>query len=424
MNYRTQAGQIISLTSQTIGRGGEGRIVPVSGAPEVVAKIFHKPTLERWSKVALLLAEPLPQTSAHPSVVWPSEVLFRHTAPSRFAGYTMPRVRAAHPIFNFYIMDIRKAKFPAFDYRYLVRCARNLAAAVALAHQHGHVIGDLNESNVLGDLQGVVRLIDVDSWQVVDSSRKIVYPCGVGKGEFLAPELQGRDLTRLVRHACHDNFALAVLLFKLLSEGTHPFDGVYHDRGDPPALEARIASGRFPYRDASGCWTPKPLALPFESLHPKLQQLFIQAFQTGHSQPRMRPAAWTWQQGLEASEKELRYCTSHPHHWCWTNYCPWCERTARLGGLDPFPVPPQANRRPAGAVSAPVKAARRSPTRQHQAPTPTPWQPDWLRAPITDVVRAIAQQLKVPPGLVAAIAAGAAVLVGAVITKLLIRLLS
>jgi DNA-binding helix-hairpin-helix protein with protein kinase domain len=422
MNYLTQAGQPVSLAGRLVGRGGEGQILPVAGAPRLVAKIFHKPTLERWWKVALLLANPLPQTATHPSVVWPSEVLFTNAPQPQFAGYTMPRVTAAHPIFNFYVMDIRRAKYPAFDYRYLVRCARNLAAAVALAHQHGHVIGDLNESNALGNLQGVVRLLDVDSWQVVDSARGIVYPCGVGKAEFMAPELQGRDLAHLVRKPCQDNFALSVLIFKLLNEGTHPFDAVYHGRGDPPPLEARIASGSFPYRDASGRWTPKPLAVPFGSLHPSLQQFFIQTFQTGHAQPEMRPTAWTWQQALAKSEQDFRVCTDNPYHWCWSRHCIWCERTARLGGLDPFPRPPRAKRRQAKPPSAPVQ--QQIPMPQYQASPAVSWQTDWLPAPLAEVVQAIAQQLALPPLLVEALAAGTTIVAAAVIVATLLRLLT
>lgn len=394
MNFLTQAGQIISLSDQAIGRGGEGRVLPVAGSPQIVAKLFHVPTQARWWKVALLLADPLPQTGNHPVVVWPSEVLFSNVTPQpQFAGYLMPRARAAHPIFNFYVMSIRRVKFPAFDYRYLIYCARNLAAAVALAHQHGHVLGDLNESNVLVGLNALVQLIDVDSWQVFDRQRHIVYPCGVGKGELLPPELQGQDLARTVRSTCHDNFALAVLLFKLLNEGTHPFDGVYRGNGEPPALEARIAAGTSPYLDASGYWSPKPLAVPFNSLHWRLHRLFIQAFATGHSQPQMRPTASAWQEALDQAIGDLRRCTSHPHHWCWTGHCLWCERTHLLGGLDPFPSPPQVSQVQSPAPAAPVQQP--APVHQPQAPQPLAGLLDLLDS-IGEFGRFVGQKLGVP----------------------------
>ena len=410
MNYLTQSGQCVSLARQPLGRGGEGQVLPVAGSPTMVAKIFHKPTRERWLKLAAMIAHPMPKANGNPLVAWPNEVLFTHETQPKFAGYLMPRITEAHPLFTYYVMSTRQKKYPGFNYRYLARCAHNLAAAVALAHQHGHVIGDLNESNALADLQGIVRLLDVDSWQVVDSIGGVTYPCGVGKGEFIAPELQGQDLSRFRREPCHDNFALAVLIFKLINEGNHPADGVYRGRGEPPSIESRIAAGTFPYCDGSGCWLPKPFAVPFGSLHPRLQQLFIQTFQTGHSRPQMRPDARAWQKALAQAEKDFRVCANNPQHFCWTGACTWCERTALLGGLDPFPGPslvkPQAKPRPA-TVQQPA-------TNNECQPQPAPsWQPVWLPVPIAEIIQSIAQRSGLSPAVITAVAAGLSTLAGA-----------
>lgn len=86
---------------------------------------------------------------------------------------------------------------------------------------------DVNESNVFVGRDARVTLIDCDSWQVVDSARGRTYRSHVAKPDFLAAELQGRSLALVDRQNCHDNFALAVLIFKLVNEGTHPFDGVF-----------------------------------------------------------------------------------------------------------------------------------------------------------------------------------------------------
>ena len=60
------------------------------------------------------------------------------------------------------------------------------------------------------------------------------YRCPVGKPEFTPPELQGRLFAHLDRAPEHDLFGLAVLIFQLLMEGTHPFAGVFLGHGGRP----------------------------------------------------------------------------------------------------------------------------------------------------------------------------------------------
>ena len=58
-------------------------------------------------------------------------------------------------------------------------------------HGTGVVVGDVNDSNVLVGGDAVVRLIDVDSFQVRDSAR--VFTCDVGMPIYQPPELYGRS---------------------------------------------------------------------------------------------------------------------------------------------------------------------------------------------------------------------------------------
>lgn len=129
-----------------------------------------------------------------------------------------------------------------------------------------------------------------------------------------------------------------------------------------PALEARITAGAFPYRDRSGRWSPKGLALPFDMLHPRLQNLFVQAFETGHTRPQSRPDARTWQEAFALAETELQGCHRNPRHCFWGNQCIWCQRKLLLGGQDPFPGgKPKANRKvvtAAHTVPPPVFVSR------------------------------------------------------------------
>jgi DNA-binding helix-hairpin-helix protein with protein kinase domain len=326
-----------------------------------------------------MIANPVQQAGGHFWVTWPVDIILTSGRSPQFAGYTMRKLTQAKPIFTFYNPAIRLKQCPGFDYRNLVRCGRNLAAAFNQAHSQRYVIGDANESNVFISNDGLGTLIDVDSWQIAAGGR--IYRSPVAKSDFLPPELQNRNLKSIVRLPCHDNFALAVLLFKLTSEGTHPFDGIYRAAGDVPPLEARIAANSFPYRDKSGRWSPKKLALPFGSLHPRLQSLFLQAFVAGHSMPQSRPDARAWQEAFTVAERDLRVCQQNSQHWFWGNECPWCQRKILLGGLDPFPNRNQKTQIPGRCKPMQIEKQKKS------AP-PAPAIPDQvqLAMPIMEIV--------------------------------------
>lgn len=124
-----------------------------------------------------------------------------------------------------------------------MHAALNTARAVASVHKAGCVIGDINHSGVLISDEAKVALIDADSFQVTDGSRR--HLCRVGVPEYTPPELQGINLGNVARTTNHDAFGLAVVVFQLLAMGRHPFVGAYV-KGDLPLPQA-IAENRFAY---------------------------------------------------------------------------------------------------------------------------------------------------------------------------------
>lgn len=247
---RQFSGQLITLDTQnSIGGGGEGRIYPVLQDPSLVAKIYHKPTNEDADKLTVMFSHPpdAPMAAEHSAIAWPVDLLHTINSKQKIIGFLMPRVFRAEPIHIFYNPRNRREQKPLFNYRYLHRTARNLVAAVNALHKSGYAIGDINESNILVTDTALVTLVDTDSFQVCDPYTLEVYRCPVGKLEFTPPELQGQSFRDVDRLPEHDLFGVAVLIFQILMEGTHPFAGVYQGRGEPPSLEARIKAGHFPY---------------------------------------------------------------------------------------------------------------------------------------------------------------------------------
>ncbi|ARV57713.1 hypothetical protein BZZ01_02830 [Nostocales cyanobacterium HT-58-2] len=369
----------------SLGRGGEACIYTVPTDAGLVAKVYHKPTPAQARKLEVMLAHPPENPTAslgHISIAWPIELLHSSDGSTEVIGFLMPRIRGMRPIIDFYNPRTRRQHCPLFNYQYLIRTARNLASAFAALHASGYCVGDVNESNILVGDTALVTIVDTDSFQVQDPENGVVYRCHVGKPEFTPPELQNKTFAQCDRSFAHDLFGLAVLIFQLLMEGTHPFSGIYQGAGEPPPYEARIGAGHFTYSQKRRVpYVPTPIAPPWDILPLSLQELFIRCFEDGHNDPQMRPSAQTWLTALADAENSLISCTINPQH-RYSNHldrCPWCERSLRLGGRDPFPslkaiankehLQPRAQhkRRQAPAPRIPQPAARFP--RNHRTPS-------------------------------------------------------
>jgi hypothetical protein len=338
-------GQEITLEGLVLGRGGEASVYAVPGRPELAAKIYHHPTPEHAGKLAAMLAAPPvppPAGTGHVAIAWPLERLLEAGGERRVVGALVPRVEAAHMLWELYNPGARQELCPQFHHGALLRTARNLACVVRTLHERGYVVGDLNESNVLATPQALVTLIDADSFQV--PAAEGLYRCRVGRPEYTPPELQGVAFAEVDRQQEHDAFALAVLIFQLLMQGVHPFAGICTDGALPAAIPARIAAGAWPYAwPLSGPVRPGPHAPPWCVLPPDVQDLLSRCFEDGHGEPVARPGAAEWQLALEEAERQLTPCTHNSQHVYarGLDVCPWCA-LARQQGRDPFPALGQA----------------------------------------------------------------------------------
>src|SRR5262249_48651028 len=162
----------------------------------------------------------------------------------RFAGFLMPRIDNARGINEFYIPKARQQQCPLFHYGYLMRTARNLAAAVRSVHDRGYVVGDLSGANLFVTSQALVTLLDTDSFQVRTAEK--IFRCRVGTPEYTPPELINARFADVDRGPEHDTFGLAVLIFQLLMQGTHPYAGIYTGEGEPAPIPKRIIRGHLP----------------------------------------------------------------------------------------------------------------------------------------------------------------------------------
>src|SRR5262245_23173348 len=304
---RESDGRVLPVGGQPLAAGGEAVVYELPDLPDLVAKVYHRPAAEHAAKLAAMLAAPPADPmagSGHVSIAWPADRLLAADGSRTVIGCLLPRVDGALPAFEFYNPRSRLRLCPLFHYGYLLRTARNLAAAVRALHDRDYVVGDLNETNVLVTNQALVTLIDTDSFQVPDRGR--AYRCPVGKAEYTPPELQRVRFADFDRGPEHDAFALAVLVFQLLMQGIHPFAGRLTGAGDAADLAERIALGQWPYaRSRPVPYQPSPHAPPFATLPPPVHELMRRCFEEGHARSGRRPTAAEWQEALADAEPLL-----------------------------------------------------------------------------------------------------------------------
>lgn len=383
MKYQDQRGKTVVLT-QELGKGGEATVFAVQGEPRLVAKVYHgHHSAERTDKLKAMVDHP-PKEQArqkdHVSICWPERMLFNEQR--QCVGFLMPLLdRTTHrEMLYFYNPGDRRVQAPNFTWEYLVRAAMNIAIVVETLHNHGYVVGDVNESNFFISDTALVTVVDCDSMQVRTPTR--TFHCTVAKGEYLAPEMHGVSLSTQTRGPEQDNFALAVVLFLMLMEGVHPYNGVWKGVGDSPSIEASIKAGDCPYISTVRV-KPMPAAPPFDLLPKEVQELFRRAFGPGHSQPSARPSAHEWQQALGAMQFSV--CKKNGQHSFSKHLakCPWCLRAAERGHdafPDPRAHPPSAS--PAPKQQPLPQRPFQSSTKPVSPPRPAaPPAPVWTQSP-------------------------------------------
>jgi DNA-binding helix-hairpin-helix protein with protein kinase domain len=270
---------------------------------------------------------------------WPENLLIDEPT-GNVVGFLMPRVDGHREIHTLYGPMGRKTAFPDATWAFLVRAGRNVAAAFDTVHRHGHVIGDVNQGNVVVSRDATAQLIDCDSFQITHLGR--TYPCRVGVPLFTPPELQGQRLDGVVRTPDHDRFGLAVLLFQLLFMGRHPFAGRHPERDINVETAIREGLFAFGWEAARQGWQPPPFSLRLKDVPYTLANQFERAFGRDAAAGGPRPPASEWITELDELEAETVTCVDDPRHvHAGRGSCPWC-RIEKEGGPSFFFLPPGA----------------------------------------------------------------------------------
>ncbi|MGN1032261.1 MAG: hypothetical protein ACI4PU_02255, partial [Intestinibacter sp.] len=253
--------------------------------------------------------------AVYEQVTWPVDILFEN---NKFAGYVMNKVEDSVELFDLngprYAKDITNLD--------RVAIAQNICSAVNAVHSTGNVVGDMNPKNVLVNPTSLrLTLVDTDSFVIKKNSRE--FRCGVGRPEYIAPELSrrlhgiGLDTISLPSYTRQtDNFALAIHIFSLLMDSYHPFScrilDVARESVVCPSKLENIESGFSPFFKQENDFDI-PKAAPRVNILPKdIQVLFRKAFIDGYKNPSLRPTPEEWRLALmdlynDMNNKKIKY---------------------------------------------------------------------------------------------------------------------
>ncbi len=317
---RLHDGLVTVTLADEIGRGGEGVVHALASGPDLAAKIYStQPDQERCEKLQWMVAMHAQTPALSAQCAWP-ERLLRDDA-GQIRGFVMRRFVAQRPVHELYNPEQRKQVFARVTWDVLAHAAASCAEVFALLHAQSVVVGDVNERNVLVGDDGRLRLVDCDSFQVRLGER--VFKTGVGVVDYTPPELQQTDFRDVVRTANHDLFGLAVLVFKLVFMGRHPFSG-----GATGDLAAAIAQCDYDYPALAQ--RLKHL-VPAGAVPSTLRALFDEAFGE-ECVDSDRPTAQQWVTELQRFAGDLQECPTEPIHRvpAAAPRCPWCQIEATL----------------------------------------------------------------------------------------------
>lgn len=229
---KTRNGDSLTL-GDLVGSGGEGAVYNCQELSDHVIKVYHKGQLNRLRLKKIFLMEK--KQVRYDGICWPEKAVFSKS--NEPVGFLMKKIIGTPLSAVLDSPETLLETFPSWKKKDLINMAIGILQKIQYLHLFGILIGDLRLKNIVITDKGEPCIVDIDSCQVDN------LPCPAGISDYTAPELQHIEFKKQLRTYENENFSCAVLIFKVLFCGLHP----YNQKFDNKSLEQRIASHSFPY---------------------------------------------------------------------------------------------------------------------------------------------------------------------------------
>ncbi|HZW18385.1 MAG TPA: tetratricopeptide repeat protein [Luteimonas sp.] len=319
-----------------IKSGGAGSVYLLPQRPQSVAKLYHDhlhpDAYSRKVEAMLALSPDLPVREEHGEryvqIAWPTELV--HDDRGRFLGFLMPLLDIAATSELETVLQERQAAAQGLPTGLGAKMtlAANLASVIAALHRRQHYVVDLKPVNLRFYRESLyIALLDCDGFSIQGRGER--FRASQFTPDYLAPEFQ-RGGVASEGERTQDLFALAVVVFRLLNFGIHPFTGKPGSQRVPTDIPGRIRDDCYAYgRRPNPAMAPSPVS--GHALMPgELRDLFDRAFGG-----RDRPDADEWAKLLTRYARrdggQLVGCRRNPAHQHFTGMaCAACARAELL----------------------------------------------------------------------------------------------
>ena len=311
--------------SDLLGEGANAKVYKEKiGSSYFAVKIYTDQSSFNREKLNFMIFNPPPDLYfedggvRYPLYAWPIS-LVKNLEEGSFGtdiGYVMPLIEKdkSKTLEYFYDFNLSKQlQSPTNKALSLkIEILENLSDAIAALHQLGHKFVDLKPPNV-GVYEGtnIVSLLDCDGFEINYPSSGKVFSSNMVSPDYIAPEIYSAKIEDITIDQAQDDYALAVIIFQMMNNGIHPFQGIIKDpnilisTNDQAAVLGLYAYGA----QASGQIAPKPQSVHTTFL-PTTRMLFDRAF----SGKGNRPSAQEWSAHFTSilENKLLARCAEYP----------------------------------------------------------------------------------------------------------------
>ena len=355
---------------ESLGSGGVASVYRERiGQQDYAVKIYTDASTFEAAKIEFMIAHP-PADSVrevagikYPRYAWPLAVTREKGASANpVVGYAMPVIDATKSKTLDYFFDhnlsqnLESARSKALSFK--IEILRNLSESIEELHKAGHIFVDLKPQNVrVFEGTNIVTFLDCDGFTIGEAGGAKRFQSTMVSPDYVAPEITRRTDRNAPIGVEQDEYALAVMIFQMLNNGIHPFQGIIKDPNfNAPTNDDKAALGLYPHGI-----TPNPRIIPRpQSLHDtwleETRFLLDRAFVEGNK----RPTATEWKQHFDKilTQKLLVRCSNRPtdveHIRFRDKSCPACL-ILKYRSTQARPKPPQA--KPATTQNAAPKAA-------------------------------------------------------------------
>ncbi len=321
------------LEKKPLATGERGALHAVEDSKEFVALLFNEENRPAALEEKLTsMSAKVVSKSLLDVANFPQDVIYDNDG--NFMGVLLNRKIHDRSLRD--ICEVGNETYKNLTWSYKISVAENLCAAFDVIHKAGYLVGETSAKTIYADREsGRVFFTDVDC--LLAEGEEAAW--NTDRPENIPPEVQkalaacaanGGEAAAQPKHSVvTDRFALALHIFKLLMNGSHPFACrlVNPDEdADCPQPGKNIADGYFPFAVQKEGMSIPVYAPAMDILDKDVQALFTKAFVEGYTTPDARPDATAWATALGKMKKKTKKCKANADHIYYKKVgkCPWC----------------------------------------------------------------------------------------------------